>query len=194
MTARIAEDRRAPARGGGGRCGPDICSRRSWWGRCVSQLDWLEEPVTRGHWRGRGRPGRRTRRRRARRGGGKAASRVGARELRSLLKLRAKLGSQFLGGLCSALARGHTPTTGSRSCRSAGFGEPSAIDVAGSRRIWFAAFCPPASGVTISSLLTSRGCGVMFSCVHDFPLWEVGHDRSGLGRSTGSMSSAFAGM
>ena len=102
-------------------------------GEVCKQLDWLDEPVARGHWR-------------THDGdevdlvleredgkiaalGVKAASRVTARELRSLLKLRSKLGPSSWEASCSIPARGHTPRTGSRSCRSADSGVPVYIPV-----------------------------------------------------------------
>jgi predicted AAA+ superfamily ATPase len=72
-------------------------------GEVCKQLDWLEEPVARGHWRTH--DGDEVDLVLEREDGAlaavevKAGSRVTARELRSLLKLRAKLGSQFLGGV-----------------------------------------------------------------------------------------------
>jgi predicted AAA+ superfamily ATPase len=72
-------------------------------GEVCKQLDWLEEPVTRGHWRTH--DGDEVDLVLEREDGAlaamevKAASRVTARDLRSLLKLRTKLGSQFLGGV-----------------------------------------------------------------------------------------------
>jgi predicted AAA+ superfamily ATPase len=72
-------------------------------GEVCKQLDWLEAPVARGHWRTH--DGDEVDLVVEREDGAlaavevKAASRVTARELRSLLKLRAKLGSQFLGGV-----------------------------------------------------------------------------------------------
>ncbi len=72
-------------------------------GEVSKQLDWLEEPVIRGHWRTH--DGDEVDLVVEREDGAlaalevKAASRVTARELRSLRKLRARLGSQFLGGV-----------------------------------------------------------------------------------------------
>jgi hypothetical protein len=72
-------------------------------GEVSKQLDWLEEPVIRGHWRTH--DGDEVDLVLEREDGAlaavevKAASRVTARELRSLQKLRAGLGSQFLGGV-----------------------------------------------------------------------------------------------
>lgn len=72
-------------------------------GEVYKQLDWLDGPVARGHWRTH--DGDEIDLVIEREDGAlaavevKAASRVSARELRSLLKLRAKLGSQFLGGV-----------------------------------------------------------------------------------------------
>ena len=72
-------------------------------GEVCKQLDWLEEPVARGHWRTH--DGDEVDLVVEREDGKiaalevKAASRVPARELRSLLKLRRKLGGQFLAGV-----------------------------------------------------------------------------------------------
>ncbi len=72
-------------------------------GEVCKQLDWLDAPVARGHWRTH--DGDEVDLVIEREDGAlvavevKAASRVTARELRSLLKLRAKLGSQFVGGV-----------------------------------------------------------------------------------------------
>jgi predicted AAA+ superfamily ATPase len=72
-------------------------------GEVSKQLDWLDAPVARGHWRTH--DGDEVDLVLEREDGAiaalevKAASRVTARELRSLLKLRGKLGSQFLGGV-----------------------------------------------------------------------------------------------
>jgi predicted AAA+ superfamily ATPase len=72
-------------------------------GEVCKQLDWLDAPVARGHWRTH--DGDEVDLVVEREDGKiaalevKAASRVPARELRSLLKLRNKLGSQFLGGV-----------------------------------------------------------------------------------------------
>ncbi len=72
-------------------------------GEVCKQLDWLDEPVVRGHWRTH--DGDEVDLVVEREDGAlaaievKAASRVTARELRSLQKLRARLGSQFLGGV-----------------------------------------------------------------------------------------------
>jgi uncharacterized protein len=72
-------------------------------GEVCKQLDWLDAPVARGHWRTH--DGDEIDLLIEREDGAlaavevKAASRVSARDLRSLLKLRAKLGSQFLGGV-----------------------------------------------------------------------------------------------
>jgi predicted AAA+ superfamily ATPase len=72
-------------------------------GEVSRQLDWLDAPVMRGHWRTH--DGDEVDLLVEREDGKiaalevKAASRVPARELRSLLKLRRKLGSQFLGGV-----------------------------------------------------------------------------------------------
>ena len=72
-------------------------------GEVCKQLDWLEEPVICGHWRTH--DGDEVDLVVEREDGAlavvevKAASRVTARDLRSMLKLRAKLGSQFLGGV-----------------------------------------------------------------------------------------------
>jgi uncharacterized protein len=72
-------------------------------GEVSKQLDWLDDPVARGHWRTH--DGDEVDLVLEREDGKiaalevKAASRVTARELSSLLKLRNKLGSQFLGGV-----------------------------------------------------------------------------------------------
>jgi len=72
-------------------------------GEVSKQLDWLDEPVARGHWRTH--DGDEVDLVLEREDGKiaalevKAASRVTARELRSMLKLRGKLGSEFLGGV-----------------------------------------------------------------------------------------------
>jgi len=72
-------------------------------GEVCKQLDWLDEPVARGHWRTH--DGDEVDLVLEREDGKiaalevKAASRVTARELRSMLKLRGKLGSEFLGGV-----------------------------------------------------------------------------------------------
>jgi len=72
-------------------------------GEVSKQLDWLDEPVARAHWRTH--DGDEVDLVLEREDGKiaalevKAASRVTARELSSLLKLRNKLGSQFLGGV-----------------------------------------------------------------------------------------------
>jgi uncharacterized protein len=72
-------------------------------GEVSKQLDWLDAPVARGHWRTH--DGDEIDMVLEREDGAiaalevKAASRVTARELRSLVKLRDKLGGQFLGGV-----------------------------------------------------------------------------------------------
>jgi uncharacterized protein len=72
-------------------------------GEVSKQLDWLDAPVARGHWRTH--DGDEVDLVLEREDGAlaalevKAASRVTARELRSLVKLRDKLGGQFLGGV-----------------------------------------------------------------------------------------------
>ncbi len=72
-------------------------------GEVCKQLDWLDEPVARGHWRTH--DGDEVDLVTEREDGRivalevKAASRVTARELRSLRRLRGKLGGQFLGGV-----------------------------------------------------------------------------------------------
>ncbi len=72
-------------------------------GEVCKQLDWLDAPVQRGHWRTH--DGEEVDLVLEREDGKvaalevKAASRAPANELRSLLKLRSKLGSQFLGGV-----------------------------------------------------------------------------------------------
>jgi predicted AAA+ superfamily ATPase len=72
-------------------------------GEVCKQLDWLDAPVQRGHWRTH--DGEEVDLILEREDGKvaavevKAASRAPASELRGLLKLRRKLGSQFLGGV-----------------------------------------------------------------------------------------------
>lgn len=72
-------------------------------GEVCRQLDWLDAPVRRGHWRTH--DGEEVDLVLEREDGRiaalevKASSRVAARELRSLLRLRSKLGGQFLGGV-----------------------------------------------------------------------------------------------
>jgi predicted AAA+ superfamily ATPase len=72
-------------------------------GEVCKQLDWLDATVARGHWRTH--DGDEVDLVIEREDGMlvavevKAASRVSARELRSLLKLRARLGSRFMGGV-----------------------------------------------------------------------------------------------
>jgi predicted AAA+ superfamily ATPase len=72
-------------------------------GEVIKQLDWLDEPIARGHWRTH--DGDEVDLVIEREDGAvaalevKAASRVTARDLRSLVKLRAKLGARFFAGV-----------------------------------------------------------------------------------------------
>jgi predicted AAA+ superfamily ATPase len=103
-------------------------------GEVCKQLDWHDAPVGRGHWRTH--DGDEVDLVLEREDGAiaalevKAASRITARELRSLLKLRSKLQSQFLGGVVLY--------TGTRAYTHDG------IQIVPINRLWLpAALCAP---------------------------------------------------